>query len=325
MQVSDSFAAFQKIRGTPKFWQTVRSDLIAKVSQLGPFHIFFTLSCAEMRWSEVATSILQQGGHKIEFLSPWDGKPSNIFVNGTPLPEYLESHSVDKSNLLRNNVFLITRIFDHRVKSFIQHMVLRGGKGLLPVEYFTYRVEFQLRGMAHVHGCLWLEDSFVSDYKDPVDKTKFNEDKIGELIDQISSCKLPGTDDPELDTMVREVQVHKHTKSCKKYGSSCRFDFPHYPSPYTFVAQPHLDGENNELNQKYKERVQSTLKLVRDALESDFDDSLSLNDFLVSIGLTMQQYLDALSISTRASKIILKRSLAEVNVNNYNPEYLRAW
>jgi hypothetical protein len=42
MQVEDAFAAFQKVRGTPKFWQQARNELVAKVSQLGPFHIFFT-------------------------------------------------------------------------------------------------------------------------------------------------------------------------------------------------------------------------------------------------------------------------------------------
>ena len=33
------------------------------------------------------------------------------------------------------------------------------GKGAskMPVKYYNYRVEFQLRGAGHIHGCLWLD------------------------------------------------------------------------------------------------------------------------------------------------------------------------
>ena len=50
---------FLKLKGTPKYWQATRSELVAKVEQLGPFHVFFTLSCAEKRWAEIFTSILE--------------------------------------------------------------------------------------------------------------------------------------------------------------------------------------------------------------------------------------------------------------------------
>ena len=43
------FDVFKKVKGTPRYWQAARSDLVAKVKQLGPFHLFFTFSCGEMR------------------------------------------------------------------------------------------------------------------------------------------------------------------------------------------------------------------------------------------------------------------------------------
>ena len=49
VQLSDSFSIFARIRGSQKYWQIARYELVAKVKQLGPFHIFLTLSCAEMR------------------------------------------------------------------------------------------------------------------------------------------------------------------------------------------------------------------------------------------------------------------------------------
>lgn len=49
VQLSDAFSIFARIRGSQKYWQVARHELVAKVKQLGPFHIFLTLSCAEMR------------------------------------------------------------------------------------------------------------------------------------------------------------------------------------------------------------------------------------------------------------------------------------
>ena len=48
-KLGDAFSVFVKLKGSTKYWQHAKNELIAKVKQLGPFHIFFTLSCAEMR------------------------------------------------------------------------------------------------------------------------------------------------------------------------------------------------------------------------------------------------------------------------------------
>ena len=38
---SDVQAVFQRIRGTSQYWRLARSEILAKVKQLGPFHFFF--------------------------------------------------------------------------------------------------------------------------------------------------------------------------------------------------------------------------------------------------------------------------------------------
>ena len=53
------------MKGTPKFWQAARNELLAMIEALGPFHCFFTLSSAEKRWHQVAVAILEKEGHKI--------------------------------------------------------------------------------------------------------------------------------------------------------------------------------------------------------------------------------------------------------------------
>jgi hypothetical protein len=35
LKVDDLYDVFKKVKGTPRFWQAAKSDLIAKVKQLG--------------------------------------------------------------------------------------------------------------------------------------------------------------------------------------------------------------------------------------------------------------------------------------------------
>ena len=38
--------------------------------------------------------------------------------------------------------------------------------------------------------------------------------------------------------IVKKVNVHKHTKSCRKYASLCRFRFPKFPMWRTILSKP---------------------------------------------------------------------------------------
>merc|ERR1712016_8869 len=73
---ADAFNIFQSIPGTPAYWKSFRNECCARIEQLGPFHLFFTLSCAEMRWSSVAADIFKSIGNgkiKIHYKDNWDG------------------------------------------------------------------------------------------------------------------------------------------------------------------------------------------------------------------------------------------------------------
>ena len=120
--------------------------MIAKAAQLGPFHLFFTLSCAEMRWPEVFINILKDfgitvikyGNDKFE----WNGQDDRIFVedeNGedVPLMEFVERLPQSKHELLRDSVVLITRIFDNRVKAFITEILKKKGKHKVPFAIYS--------------------------------------------------------------------------------------------------------------------------------------------------------------------------------------------
>ena len=134
-----------------------RNELTAKVQQLGPFHVFFTLSCAEMRWAEVYLAALRYTGvETMEVIhgrnGDWNGTDNDILVNGKPLWEYIKSRKETKSELLMNYIVLVTRIFDDRVKSFMNNIVMKNGTEEPSYKYYSYRIEFQARGLPHVHG-----------------------------------------------------------------------------------------------------------------------------------------------------------------------------
>ena len=46
-KLEDGFNVFDKIPNTPKYWQTFRHEMMAKLDNIGAFQIFFTLSCAD--------------------------------------------------------------------------------------------------------------------------------------------------------------------------------------------------------------------------------------------------------------------------------------
>merc|ERR1712117_539202 len=60
------------------------------------------------------------------------------------------------STLIKENVYILTRVFDKRVHMFLKH-IINGQNSPLPVKYWHYRVEFQKSGAGHIHGVLWLD------------------------------------------------------------------------------------------------------------------------------------------------------------------------
>ena len=79
-EVKDPFTVFDKIKGTPKYWQTVKFDMIAKLENIGPFHWFFTLSCGDMRWSSNFTPLLEKLGCKIQYNINNEGQEKVIHI-----------------------------------------------------------------------------------------------------------------------------------------------------------------------------------------------------------------------------------------------------
>ena len=147
------------------------------------------------------------------------------------------------------------------------------------------------------------------------------------LVDAFINCSLKNN----LVAIVKEVQIHRHSKSCRKYGTKCRFHFPRYPSDRTIIAQP-LNKSDFETDEAYKEELgkhQKALSAVKDVLydldkKKDLLDCTSVSEMLKLAKVSSDDYYKALEISEKGIVVLLKREVHEIYVYNYNTEWLRA-
>ena len=220
--------------------------------------------------------------------------------------------------------------------------------------HYQYRIEFQSRGAGHAHGVLWLDLSALDTdfpgikeiFQNIRTNAPFDIDQssiLRRFIDSFISCSL---EDDTVSDIVKEVQIHHHTKTCRKYGSKCRFNFPKFPSEETLIAQPLCEDDfATQLDMHlYQKDLESVLTKVRHVLENMdhyfAEDKLfrehllhhiTLDDVLIhaNIGNTLnaarQRYYEALRVTKKGKVIILKRRVQEMWVNNYNPEWIHAW
>merc|ERR1711893_512760 len=99
------------------------------------------------------------------------------------------------------------------------------------------------------------------------------------FVDTFVSCSLEIED---LAETVQEVQQHTHTKTCRKYGTTCRFGYPKFPSNRTIIAQP-LKKENFPSKRAYnneKKRLKEILEKVKEVL-TELDEEENLTSFQI--------------------------------------------
>ena len=123
-----------------RFWQKKKMELQAMVENIGSFHLFFTLSAADARYPENFTSLLQD--HNISYM--YREGQEECLIDGLTIDEFIQQNST-KFEFIRDNILTATRNYNFRVKSFIK-IVVMNIYSELRCKYYSYRVEFQLRG-----------------------------------------------------------------------------------------------------------------------------------------------------------------------------------
>ena len=274
--LDDPYSVLDNIKNTPRYWQKTRYELIARLENLGPFNFFFTLSCADMRWPENFTALLQD--QKITY--NYQNGEEDIKINDEDWKEWLKANE-SKHEFIKSNLLNATLTFQYRVQMFVKHIIMSKSSPM-KIKYNSYKVEFALRGAGHIHGVLWVDwenlDVFtkkeVKTIKQALDKIKTEdflepEEKkaLCEFADQFITCSLK---DPRTEDIVRLVNIHHHTKTCRKYGCDCRFFFPRYPCLKTIISEPvRMKTSDPEERENMLKESKEILDKVKTVLEDE--------------------------------------------------------
>jgi len=297
-RVDDGYRVLKDVRGSPPYWEKAKRDLYAMIRQLGPAQLFITLSAAETRWV-----------HLLKLLS-------QIVDNTVLTDEQVEQLSwSDKCRLISSDPITCARHFDFSIQHFITDFLKSPLSPFGQLTDYWYRIEFQHRGSPHVHCLLWIAD--VPQYG--VDDTK----TVTQYIDQIISCRRTW-DDAELNSLV-ELQVHKHTRTCKKQfrkTTVCRFGFPKYPMAKTEILEPLVCSD--PIEQKIHTENFSHIKQFLASLKPS-DEFASMTEFLSAVGLDYDSYICAIHSGLKTATTFIQRAPNELRVNNYSVHCLRAW
>ena len=147
-----------------------------------------------------------------------------------------------------------------------------------------------------------------------IDENKDSE--VVEFINQYITCALPDvTKYPEMSNLVKKVQTHHHTTTCrKKKGVACRFNAPWVPSNETRIIrfEEKIDETIVSQSKKIIEKVLSYIVTISDL------SHITLSQILEECGVTAEQYDSALGCVEKKVSILYKRKPCEVNIGPYN-------
>ena len=165
------------------------------------------------------------------------------------------------------------------------------------------------------------------------------------FIDGFTTVSLnPNIVGEDVVKIVTEVNVHHHTKTCRKYDSSCRFNYPRFPTPKTIVAKPFKGSKEdrtktmtdyNEILQKIsvvleeKEIVEKIMLSYSKNDETKSEHQKLIEERIRKIcaiaDVTYEEYIAAISTTNHGYKVVLRRDVDELFVNSFNIEWIRAW
>ena len=167
-----------------------------------------------------------------------------------------------------------------------------------------FLIEFQIRGLPHLHGVFWLNQDALKKYLDENGDFK---DNITELIDKWVSVSLDTKCTP-LNDLVKQVNVHNHTNSCKKGSNTCRFSFPRLPSYATLIANSIHELSSKEEQMDIKKML-NAVKLKKNEIKDLNLFEQDLEEFLRKLSINIDDYIrwEGILKKSDKSKQILKK------------------
>ena len=161
-RLDDPYSVFQNVSNTPAYHKKGKMEMMARLDNFGPFHAFFTVSCADYRWTENVVVVLREQGISVRCTIDSDQEENyEVYVDEEigwmPINDYV-ANKMDETvhNILRRNVVTATRNYQQRVQALMTNIV-KHPSNPLSVKHYASKLEFQARGAGHHHGVLWLD------------------------------------------------------------------------------------------------------------------------------------------------------------------------
>ena len=162
-----------------------------------------------------------------------------------------------------------------------------------------------------------------------------NKEEYVAFVDQIIHAFLPDrNENPELHELVKLYQLHRHSKTCRKYKNEvCKFKFGKFFIKKTLVAEPLPDSmpeemkvlvlrKRSEILQKVKDYINNFLNPSKvnffDPSRGVFIEVKSISEVLKELDISVEKYENALKISDdNSAQLHLRWPTDSCFLNNY--------
>lgn len=335
------FRAFKNVRGTAPYFEDNKRKLHAMIRQLQAPDLFFTKSACEIQYLELLQSLTE--------------KENNRPMTLQEIEDLKEMSNGQRYSILKKYPVDVVYHIDARFREQIKRLEMSNDLlGMYKFVDYSYRIEFQQRGSAHMHCLLWLEDDEGNSPPSVTFENEANDDDFIKYFDSVITATSTHPDLHGYEENVTKFQCHKHTFSCEKNRKGsicikrgeghgrmdgiidgeeliipvCRHSFPKFPVLQTTIVRKFLYTEENKneirLAEKNLERIKKFI-IRQSHTEEKFND-FKKNDFLSfldKLGLSYDQYMQALKIAVKGNVMILpKRDCSDVFTNNFNKKIL---
>uniref|UniRef100_A0A8R1EU63 ATP-dependent DNA helicase n=1 Tax=Caenorhabditis japonica TaxID=281687 RepID=A0A8R1EU63_CAEJA len=241
---------YQKLRGYPPYWRSVKLDLRATIATYGPPSWFVTLNPNVTKWTDL---------HNL-----YNKVLGRVDVGSDTIEDAIVSDPT-----------IFARYWRNRVNNFMRNVMLRvDGSPLGVVTHYFYRVEYQHRGTQHVHCLFWTQDRPAADASAAEYEVYLN---------KYLTCRMPDEkNEPELCYLVKNCQMHwpTHSNTCRRRRKirgrwttdMCRFGFPREPRHRTIY---YMDPDAEKMP-KMRSRPYYLARTKEEEMVNDYNPAMLL-------------------------------------------------
>jgi hypothetical protein len=248
------------------------------IQQLGPLAFFVSFSSGENHWKPLTNAL------------------KHMKENNKPTIEN-DIEEIEVETLIRNDRVTCVRYYKNKI-NYLRQLISHDYKyyGELKVHFFV--TKFQKRGSQHDHALLWIKDAPIYGRNTNVE--------IKYCVDRYLSC-----DSRILGNDFKTIQHHHHTRTCRKNKNThCRFNFSIPPMRKTIIL---------ELTEFNDDTTKKNAKLMFDTLEHEkYNETYAFDNFLESLSLTEEDYINVIKCILNQTKILLERRLIDIWTNNFS-------